>query len=430
MWVKSLLSFSFLLLVLSGLSKKLKKTDREILNNIQQYTTQLSVGLTDNADQEKVITDYINRNFERIGLTPLAEKGFGSDFTVNKGKLIKAGTYFRVNGHMLNLKDDFFPLAFSGDGNLEAVASIALPEVDMPWFMDIAPLLSKGKQLGSLEALINEKARDAKSKGATALIVYNSGEPQHELEFSQFSKESTSTIPVIFIRENAWNKHFNDVTSNYEISFNIKIEEELYRGSYSAGYINNSAPATIIFGVRCMAESTEKTSSSELINTNSKKIATLLELASKIKQSGYRNNNYLFLVFPAEDENYYASRAFIKTEKGTIGEVNYIVNLDGLNSGSISQAPLKLAAYKGLSSWAGLLSGIRDKDLYLNLDEDSSSVSSYFYADTPALCYFQPKDVSAGPQTVDYMSGITTIRHILKLLEITDRKDKLSFAKE
>ena len=52
-----------------------------------------------------------------------------------KGKQIFPSTHLNINNNELVAEKDFFPFIFSADGSVNAYASPALLEKDMPWFL-------------------------------------------------------------------------------------------------------------------------------------------------------------------------------------------------------------------------------------------------------------------------------------------------------
>ena len=75
------------------------------------------------------------------------------------------------------MEKDFFPFIFSADGSIETYASPALLEKNMPWFWDIKETIEKNKSDPhfDLTEAIKNKAIEFAGKGASAVIVYNTG---------------------------------------------------------------------------------------------------------------------------------------------------------------------------------------------------------------------------------------------------------------
>src|SRR5689334_12747482 len=180
------------LLLIPGFScsQKLKKADKAVVASLKSDISYLAddklEGRRAGTNGEKLAREYISDQFQKAGLQPKGDNnGWYQSFEINDGKQVNASTLFLINSHDLKLNDDFFPFAFSPNASLEAAVSLALAENGVPWFMDLKEMLEENKENPhfDLEEAIKEKAKKASSKGATALIVYNSSAIKDELSF-------------------------------------------------------------------------------------------------------------------------------------------------------------------------------------------------------------------------------------------------------
>jgi hypothetical protein len=186
--------------------QKLKKADRLIIDNLKSTITYLASdsleGRRTGTPGEKLAYEYLSREFEKTGLIPKGSAGnYLQAFEVNEGKQILPKTHLSVNGTSLEVEKDFFPFIFSSNGSVNAFASPSIKENNAPWFYDIKELMDDNANNPhfDLEDAIKNKAIECAAKGASALIVYNSGTKDDELKFEAKSKISSLKIPRISI---------------------------------------------------------------------------------------------------------------------------------------------------------------------------------------------------------------------------------------
>src|SRR6478672_3658586 len=140
----------FIFIYGASFGQKLKKADNAILNGLKAHINALAddkmEGRRTGTPGEKMAYNYIMSQYKTIGLVPKGDSnGFIQQFEINEGRQVNPSTYFIINGNDLTLEKDFYPLAFSGTGALEAAPVIALQEKGMPWFWDIKELIEKNK---------------------------------------------------------------------------------------------------------------------------------------------------------------------------------------------------------------------------------------------------------------------------------------------
>src|ERR1700755_596696 len=94
--------------------KKLKKSDRTIVANIQNHVTFLNnqspEGRKAGTEGEKKADEYIVKQFTKSGLKPHGENGWYQSFTIYDGKEVKPSTRLSINDEALTPYTDFFPL--------------------------------------------------------------------------------------------------------------------------------------------------------------------------------------------------------------------------------------------------------------------------------------------------------------------------------
>lgn len=172
----------YLALFLAGCATQQKAANESIasVSAIRSHVEYLSSdkleGRRTGTPGEAMAADYIAAAFGKEGLQAKGTDGFFQPFPVSEGREIAPGTSLTINGTDLVPGTDFFPLAYSLNGAIDATASLSLLERGEPWFFDVADLLQQNKNNPHFDlanAVLN-KSNDAARKGATALFVYNS----------------------------------------------------------------------------------------------------------------------------------------------------------------------------------------------------------------------------------------------------------------
>ncbi len=163
-------------------AQKLKKQDKIVIDNLHSEIGYLASdkleGRRTGTPGEKLAYEYIEEQFKNVGLQPKGDdNSFIQSFEINEGKEILPATYLHINDNDLQINKDFFPLVFSAQASVEAYASPAFSEKGMPWFWDVKDVLENNNNNPhfDIENEIKDKATNVALKGATALIIYNSG---------------------------------------------------------------------------------------------------------------------------------------------------------------------------------------------------------------------------------------------------------------
>ena len=196
-----------LLFCQSASSQRLKKADKEVIENLRSEITFLAndklEGRRTGTPGEKLAYEYLSTQFKNLGLAPKGDNNtYIQTFEINEGKEILPSTNLTINGTTLSLDDEYFPFIFSANGSVKANASPALLEKGSPWFFDIKEIVEKNKDNPhfDLENAIKEKARGFAKKGAIAVIVYNSAGKSDDLKFEGREQVEQINIPVLFLQ--------------------------------------------------------------------------------------------------------------------------------------------------------------------------------------------------------------------------------------
>jgi hypothetical protein len=433
-------------------AQKLKKADRELMNNLKAHITFLAddklEGRRAGTGGERLGYLYLSDQFKNIGLIAKGDSGtYVQQFGINDGKQISKTTHFIINGNDLLIDKDFFPLQFSANSSLEATPVMAFQEKGTPWFWDLKQVLEENKNNPHFDLIenIKLKANDLSDKGATALIIYNSSELDDELKFEGRQKSESAKIPVIYVTKIAKEKYLQDSASAIDIKLKIAIEDKKRTGHNVLGYLDNGAANTIIIGAHYDhlgygEDHTSLSAGSPAIHNgaddNASGTAAVIELAKMLKNHNYKNNNYLFICFSGEEIGLFGSKYFTDNPPVNINTVDYMINLDMIGRLNDSTKTLLIGGYGTSPTWGNILSA---KEKSFSIKFDSSGVgpsdhTSFYRKDVPVLFFFtglhsdyhKPTD---DIEKINFNGEVFIVKYIYKIIGQTDRVGKLAFTK-
>lgn len=433
-------------------AQRLKKSDKIIIDNLHNEIGYLASdkleGRRTGTPGEKLAYEYLSDQFKKIGLVPKGDSNtFVQSFEINEGKQILPSTHLIINSNNLEVKKDFFPFIFSAEDSVEANASPSLLEKGMPWFWDIKDIIEKNKNNPhfDLEAAIKDKAVDFAAKGASAVIVYNSGITDDQLNFDGKEKNEPIKIPVVFLTKDATKKFLNDKTSGYDINLNVALGDKKRTGHNVNGFINNGAANTIIIGAHYdhlgygEDHNSLWTGAPAIFNgadDNASGTAAVIELARMLKKCKLKNNNYLFICFSGEELGLFGSKYFTEHPTIDLSSANYMINSDMVGRLNDSTHAITIGGYGTSPTWGTILD---EKTKAFSVKFDSSGIgpsdhTSFYLKNIPVLFFFTGihKDYHKPTDDVDkinFTGEVDVIKYIYHVIEETNKLGKLAFLK-
>ena len=454
--------YLLLTLVLGGtalLAQKLKKEDNLLVANLQQHIHYLAddqlEGRRTGTKGEKLAAAYISGEFQKIGLSPKGSQSYEQPFDVYEGRQINPTTFFTIDGKVLALNKDFFPLSFSPNITIEALPSMALQEAGMPWFYNLKDLLEENvhnPHFDINEAVINSTKQVAR-RGGTAVFIYNTSDIKDGLAFDGKDRTPAVSIPVVYLSKEAMKTYLADESATIDMKLKIDIGDKKRTGENVVGYIDNGAASTIILGAHFDhlgygedGNSREVEKKGQIHNgadDNASGTAALIELARLLKDSKYKNNNYLFIAFSGEELGLYGSKYFTEHPTIDLHTANFMINMDMVGRLNDSTHVLTVGGY-GTSPTFGELYHITgkkrlyDNNLVFRFDSSGTGPSdhtSFYLKDIPVLFYFTGLHPDYHKPTddydkINYLGELYVVRHIMSLIEAEDKlKTKMAFTK-
>jgi aminopeptidase YwaD len=440
---------------LSVFGQKTKKGDKLMLADLQTDIRYLSddklEGRRTGTPGEKLASDYISIGFVNSGLQPKGDRnGWLQAFSIDEGKQINQASYFSINDQKLLITKEYFPLAFSTGGTVSGTPAIALEEAGVPWFLDLKELLESGRDNPhfDLEEAIHAKIKDCVKKGATAIILYNSSKMADNLVFDPKDRSEPASIPVVYITKEAKKKYLKDESASVEIKIDVEMTEKTRTGHNVVGYLDNGAATTVIIGAHYdhlgygEDGNTHYHGPERVVyhgaDDNASGVAGAIELAKLLRQSGLKNNNYLFIAFSGEELGLYGSKYFVEHSPIDMKNVNYMINLDMVGRLNDSSHTLNIGGYGTSPAWGEICNSISDKK-YFDLHFDSSGTgpsdhTSFYLKNIPVLFFFtgwhsdyhKPTDVY---DKINYNGEIQVLKYVYGVIERVDKRGRIAFSK-
>ena len=387
---------------------KLSKADNLIVANLRGHIGYLAddklEGRRAGTNGEKLAGEYISQKFQELGLQPKGTEGFFQSFEIYDGKQINTATHFIINENNLVTEKDFFPFPFSQNISVEALPSVAIQEADMPWFYDLKEPLEENKNNPhfDLTEYIRNNAKKAKSRGASAIILYNSSDIDDKLKFDSKDKTEKIDIPVVYVSKAVAKKYFSDQTATLDIKLKVDIGEKRRTGRNVIGYVDNGAARTVVLGAHydhlgygednnSMLRTGEKAIHNGA-DDNASGTAALIELARILKGSKQKNNNYLFIAFSAEELGLNGSKFFTENPTIDFSKVNFMINMDMVGRLNDSSNVVTIGGFGTSPQWSSLIDPTNKKNPFvIRIDSSGTGPSdhtSFYRKDIPVLFFF------------------------------------------
>ena len=445
----------FLLLSSVSVAQKLTRSDKEMIKYLK---INLSYLASDNLEGrragtigESLAADFISNKFKEIGLEPKGDSdSYFQPFTVTDGKKIGNSTSLSINNKVLVPEKDFFPISNSSNTNLiKTQISPALTEKNQPWFLDLSDELEENKTNPHFDInnLIQSKIKNAKEKGATALILFNSNAIDDNIKFDTKDRQELSLIPVIYINRSAIIENIKVLNASYNISFSIDIQPNVRNSKNIIGFINNNAPYTIVLGAHYDhlgygedGNSMNRTREKLIHNgadDNASGTAALIELAFLLKKSKSKNYNFLFTAFSAEELGLNGSKYFVENPTIPLTSINYMINMDMVGRMNDSTKAITVGGYGTSPSWSPLFKAIENKNFTIKFDSSGTGPSdhtSFYRKDIPVLFFFtglhtdyhKPSDDA---DKINYIGQLQIVKFINQLVLFNKSNEKYIFTK-
>src|SRR5450432_4768755 len=437
-----------------GISQKLRKADKEIIAELQSDISYLSndklEGRRSGTPGESLASDYIIAGFAKTGLKPLGDSGtWLQRFEIYDGRDI-SHTVFQINNSSLLLNSEFIPLPFSATGKVEGSPAVALQESGSPWFYDLKETIesAQGNPHFDMNKFLREKTKGFASKGASAVIFYNSSKTDDGIVFDPAEGIRPEKIPALYVTKAGRRKYLKDISQSLDVEIDVVMEEKKRWGHNVIGFLDAGAPYTVIIGAHYDHLGFGEDGNSlyrgqeKMIHPgaddNASGTAGLMELGRLLKKTKGLRTNYLFVAFSGEESGLIGSKYFTEHPPVPLAKFSYMLNMDMIGRLNDSTHSLTIGGYGTSPQWADLVSSTLNKKIFvLNVDSSGTGPSdhtSFYLKNIPVLFFFtgihpdyhKPTD-QAGK--INYTGELQVIRLIYAITQKLDGMNKPSFAK-
>lgn len=305
-------------------------------------------GRATGGEGEKIALEYIANYFSMYGLSPKGQNGFVQEFEFSLGKSYSGKNSLSVNGHTLQLDEDFYPLVYSGNGEINANIvdvgfGIHAPDLNYDDYANKTNLngnvflinLSSPDGIHPHSKYIEytdyqTRINTAIHFGASAIVFYNIDKTLNNPKNDLTRNVKSFSIPVVF----ETNEFLNDGDI---IQLSIELDDNERVGHNVIAFIDNGAPSTVAIGAHYdhlgWGESGGSLHRGEPAihngaDDNASGVALMLELANYLNRQSDLQNNYLFIAFSGEELGLYGSKSFVKNATIDTASLNYMLNFD------------------------------------------------------------------------------------------------------
>lgn len=412
--IKSSCAIVLLLCVFSAAQAQSRKEKKAFAEKQQQYAKVLrqdvEVLAADSLEGRRAGTvgeqkalNYLVKRWKEIGLAPAGTAGtYTQPFYIPQGLQLQPGeNHLRINGKALLLHEEYYPMSWSArQAKLTAHAALSLPESGLPWFVNVKEWMDENAQNPhyNLAAAVVQEAQRARKKGATALLVYNSGTGTDNLLFAKFDTLQCD-FPVLYLTQKGM-AHLADATASYHIEMMTSMKPAYRMATNVVAFIDNKAASTIVLGAHYdhLGYGEDKNSldgEGQIHNgadDNASGTAALTLLGAELlNNAATRGHNYLLIAFSAEELGLLGSRHWV--DSPTIStRVAAMINMDMVGRYS-PEKKLTVGGYGTSPVWASAVEKANVPMLNLQIQIDSSGSgpsdhASFYRKQMPVLFLF------------------------------------------
>ena len=426
--------------------------DGQTMLNLQQH---IGILASDSLEGRRVGTageakaiEYISGYYKTLGI-PASGNNYVQAFEINEGKTVTGTSWLKINNEPLALMDDYFPFAFGpATAKIDGTSAMALKEGGAPWWFDVHEAMEAGKNNPHFDLLqqIRTEAKNARSKGATALFVYDGTAKTDSLAFNAKDHFEPAALPVIYFTKQCIKKYGADATAMLHVTGDLQLADKSRTGHNVAAFIDNGAATTVVLGAHLDHLGYGEDHNSRYFgkpmihngaDDNASGTAALLELARILKDKGLKNNNYCFVHFSGEELGLFGSKYFTEHATFDIGKTNYMINMDMVGRLSDTSNALTIGGVGTSPQWGNLLNMGTEAGFTFKVDSSGTGPSdhtSFYRKNIPVLFFFtglhtdyhKPSDDA---ELINYRGEVKIINYITELVARANEQGKLAFTK-
>jgi aminopeptidase YwaD len=450
----------------TSFAQKPRFGEKKIRKNVEKHIVYLAsdelTGRATGSAGEQMSAKYIAEQFEKIGLEPKGKDGYHQYMDVATLRMAQSNSTLNLGKDVQTLFTDYYPLSASannGEYYGDAVnINFGISDGGLNWD-DYA-----GKDVNGKAVMINVSLPDgnhphskflgwsgiehrveyAKSKGAKMVLFYATDSKDYPSGKLALTTKH-SGIPVFFVKK--------DLTEKPLIVIHAISDIMLLSSSASnvVGFIDNGSPYTVVVGAHhdhlghgeisgSLAEKTGDIHNGA--DDNASGVASLIEIARVVKKKTrrYKNNNYLFVAFTAEEMGLLGSKHFLKETDLAIDFFNYMINMDMVGHLDSSKKTLIINGVGTSPAWNETMDEVKYSSRkianYKTTESGigSSDHTSFYLENIPSVHFFtgqhQYYHKPGDDVEIVNMNGTAYVTsYINRWLREMDKKGKVEFTK-
>jgi aminopeptidase YwaD len=405
----------------------------QIKQDIAYLCSPATLGRKSGSKGEEVAGVYIEKRMGRLGLKPLINNNYRQHYRFESDKKLSKDCKMTIGNNYLFIPEDAVPMAFS---NIDAIEdNFMMPlseEPNSPW---VVPLYKNAQDAKNIDFDWEEAAYlialKAQKKGASSVILYDEYGASNKPTFKQSSAYDPLKILVVIIQKPAYEKYVKGIKTITHINIKIEFTAEKLIGTNIVGYIDNNATKTIIIGAHYdhLGENkfTQRANTAYYpgADNNASGVASMLALASKIKNANHKNFNYVFVAFSSYENGMMGSKAFLKNLNIPIQNIACMISIDRVGLLKNSEK-FQIEGLGSAMAWNELIQSIPTPTNIGITQQNKITINSEhidFYANNiPAILVTTGKHESHGtmndyPNKLHY-DGITLVsNYVLQMVE-------------
>jgi len=423
-----------------------KKALKQLKSDIEYLASDALEGRRTATAGEAKAADYIQKRYEALKI-PAYKNSYRQEFPFIYGKDTTGKNELTIDDNKLIIFEDYFPLPFSANTQ-KSLHTDVLPDMLEHGGIWLLPLYSDKTDAENAhfdyEKTIKEKTDNAKKQGAAAVMFFDNVGSKYPAEYNRLSETEPTTLPVIVLTYDAYNKYIKPHTEGVTVSLDVHIKKAEFTGTNVAAFIDNKAPYTVVIGAHYDhlgygedGGSTYRGKEKMVHNgadDNASGTAGLLQLADWIHKKKLRNYNYLFINFSGEELGLFGSKAIVKQMNMDSTSVAYMINMDMIGRLNDSTNALTLGGVGTSPAWEKVVEEGKKK-YHLALDSSGvgpSDHTSFYHQGIPVLFFFtgihhdyhKPSDDA---DKINYKGELGILKYAFGIVEWMDTRPKPKF---
>lgn len=325
------------------------------------------------SDQERSAARFIANVFKTNGLKPFfGDTSWFQEFPVRQRAFLEKGNSLFINNKRFFQNIDFYPVLFSSPANIEGrveFTDIHSPPDSGIWMFRLQfPPSFKDSSAYAKSSFIARLTKTSGEKKLKGIILLGDTDSLNYFPLNSFQSEVFADIPIVFLQSSKLQRV--DLNSGLVAAIRLRFYRTQYVKAVNvAGFMDNHAPYTVVVaahfdhvGMGYFGSLSGEIDIHNGADDNASGTAALLELSGMLKQADFRNYNYLFIAFSAEESGLNGSFYFLNSDQGKRLKYNCMINLDMIGRISRNKAEIMMVASGSSRSWEKIAKDLNSKN--------------------------------------------------------------------